>query len=228
MDISFFQECYNYLLGTFMASNVGNSSSYSASVEASKLRARISMEQELSPPADQARLDPALLAKLAFEDELRKKGGGGGGGSAPSYNPNMWVSYSFVEIAKMLDELRRAFFEALNQNFQTPLALVQEFVANVSKTLKANLSGIQNLKPMNLLQNLSKNSLNLAVNFGANISNSASAFSNIISAAIANGLKILFGQKEDKDIEEEEDEDQKLSLKSSKSKSESFENSNKG
>jgi len=189
-----------------VASNISNTpNANTAAAAATTLRGRVSYEQD--SPVESNRFDPSLLARIAAEEELKKRGGGGGGGSAPSFNPNVWVSYSFVEIAKAIEELRQAFNQALAAATEAPAGFVAQASESVTAAVK-NFSSQFQLPNFNLatsLQNMMSKGINntlAAVDRAvANLINSG----HTMMSAIANGLKKVFYGKDEsiKDIDEE-------------------------
>ncbi len=149
--------------------------------------------------------DLAALARAAIEDELRKKGGGGGGGSVKSYNPMLWVPYSFKLMTQSIDQTRALFAQAFLQivNF-IPNTLANlnrsfnNFFANLGARLTSpitNLLGQMQRQTTNLLGVMLRTPLNLAIGLGSNVSHLA----NMIANALTQGLRKFILGKDDKD-----------------------------
>ena len=153
-------------------------------------------------------MNAALLARAAIEEELRKKGGGGGGGggsSIKSYNPTLWIPYSFKLMAQSIDQTRAFFAQAFQQLVNLIPNALNQFSKGVMNSL-ANLSGkltspivalvSQMQKQANLLlDGMVKTPLNMAIGLGSNVSHLA----NMIANALTQGLRKLVQGKDEKD-----------------------------
>lgn len=196
----------------------------SSSAAAYSLAAKVSVAREdlgISPSPQNKNtppLDPFVLAKVAIEDEIRKrKGGGGGGGgflSTESYNPTLWVPYSFKLMAQAMNE-SRAFF---NQSWQQVLNLipntlnnianvVNRGIANLGRSLGLNLTnmlGQLQRQASALLESAIKAPMNLALSLGSNVSHLA----NTIANALSQGLRrLVYGKDEKDELENENKKD---------------------
>lgn len=151
-------------------------------------------------PAPQQRnqqIDPALLLRIALEEELKKRGGGGGG--FRSFNPLLFVPYSFKLLAQAIDRLRQAFNQALNNNFALPTPVtnavqsVQNYIAGALNTrFVANLTTAVN-QSFAQIANAMRNPLATAQKIVMNVVQLA----NVIASAVAAGLKKVFTGKEE-------------------------------
>lgn len=154
------------------------------------------------------KLDPAVLARIALEEELKKKGGGGGG--SRSFNPMLWIPYSFKLLVKAIEELREAFNRALNQS----LTAVPKFV---SKSFINSINAVNRffaplLTP--IVNSLARTFSSIAKGINDFIKNpialtnkmliNAGQMAIVISSAIINGLKKVFFGKDEEKLEPDE------------------------
>jgi hypothetical protein len=148
-------------------------------------------------------LDPAVLARIAVEEELKKRGGGGGG-SRP-FNPMLWVPYSFKLLAKAIEDLRQAFNRAIDQSFMAipntisvvatdTMSAVNRFMAPVLNPIVSGMA--QGLSSMaKAIESFMKNPI-AATN---RMLNNSVQIAVAITSAIINGLKkVFFGKDEEK------------------------------
>lgn len=194
--------------GAAGSANVGQASPQPSAAYSLAAKVAIARDDTFNPAPKATvnpQIDPAILARAAIEDELRKKGGGGGGGSTKSYNPTLWVPYSFKLMAQSIDQ-SRAFFA---QIFQQIVNFIPNTLTNFSNGVNrafANLGGrlanpiITLLSQMqkqanSLLEAMIKTPLNLAVGLGSNVSHLA----NMIANALTQGLRKFILGKDDKD-----------------------------
>jgi len=159
------------------------------------LKAEVTEEARTPNP-----FDPATLARIAIEEELKRKGGGGGGGGR-SYNPNVWVPYSFKLMAEAIDAMRAAFAKALAQGLELPKVFTQEVaqaasnaVSNMTNPISNAFSNFMNAGQNQLQTILRDLQTNTLANANKLFSNSFHMGMTIFSA-IANNLKKIFYTK---------------------------------
>jgi hypothetical protein len=162
------------------------------------LSARIVAEQRPPEPVRSNQIDPALLARIALEEELKRRGGGGGGG-VKSFNPMNFIPYSFKLMSEAIESARQAFNQALSQAFAMPapvnnvLAQVQNFITNVlNQPVAQNLNTAINQTFSQLAQAM-QNPGQLASRLASNVMQLA----NSLASAVAAGLKKVFNNKEE-------------------------------
>lgn len=148
-------------------------------------------------------VDPALLARIAIDEELKRRGGGGGGGM--SFNPNMWVSYSYKAINEALQQLydlvnkitaqsANQVTSAVNNMASQLLSATANFFAPVTQPVQSFFTQLQ--KDLNwLARSFGNNPLEASLKLASNIMQMANA----IFSAVANGLKkIIYGKDEER------------------------------
>lgn len=162
------------------------------------------------------RIDPTILARVALDEELKRKGGGGGGG-AVFKSPTLFVLYSM----RLINDALRQAYQALQQALaQSAAKATSPLLQAITNTQNALLNFINNNPVTNFVTNFSNGvgrSLDQIANAFKNpqqlanqISTNFSALGNLIASAIANGLKRTYNKDEDRlDPNEEiyEDED---------------------
>lgn len=175
-------------------------------LRAKALAVRQGYEQVKDQPSQakqQNNLDPAVLARIAMDEELKKRGGGGGG-SRP-FNPMMWVPYSFKLLAKAIEELRQAFNRAIDQSFMAVPNLLTSTTTNTLSALNKFMAPVLNPIVTGFAQGLSS----IARSIESFIKNPIAATNRLvnnavqvaltITSAIINGLKkVFFGKDEEK------------------------------
>ena len=188
-------------------------------LRAKALAVRQGFEQVQDQAGKQGRnnLDPAMLARIALEEELKKKGGGGGG--ARRYNPMLWVPYSFKILAQAIDQLRQAFHKALNQSFFGVPNFVSRAATNTLGTINKFFAPLTNpimnglAKGLNSLTRGLNNFMKNPIAAANKMLNNMAQVALVITSAIINGLKkVFFGKDEEKqDVDESiyEDDDKK-------------------
>lgn len=195
-----------HFITTEQSSQSGAATGNTFNLRAKALAVRQGFDQVQDQPKQQSRnnLDPAMLARIALEEELKKKGGGGGG-SRP-FNPMVWVPYSFKLLAKAIEQLRQAFNQALNQsllavpnfvarNITVSLNAVNKFFAPVTVPIANGLASAMNSMARGL-NNFMKNPLAATNKLLLN----AAQVGIVITSAIINGLKkVFFTKDEDKE-----------------------------
>ncbi|MBT6843941.1 MAG: hypothetical protein HOA17_09160 [Candidatus Melainabacteria bacterium] len=182
------------------AANNSNLAVMSPGRQLFKLSARLLAQERgagLVQQQQNNQIDPALLARISLEEELKKRGGGGGG--MRSFNPMVFVPYSFKLLAQAIDQLRAALMQALNQGLAMPapiqntLQSVQSIIGRVfNNPFVANLTTAIN-QSFAQLANAMRNPLATANKLATNVMQ----FANAIASAVASGLKKVFGGKEE-------------------------------
>jgi len=169
------------------------------------------------PAPEQAprQIDPSMLARIALEDELKKKGGGGGGGSAPSFNPNMWISYSYKLMNDALQQLYALLNQILDQSTAQSSSALTNLANQVGSSVMSSFSALSSP-----LKNIFQNTNNLQRDNSAR-SPLADAmkkladpvqFANILFSSLVNGLKkAIYGKDEDTKTDAQE-QDQRETL----------------
>ncbi len=167
------------------------------------LSARILAAREPDSPvqATSRQIDPALLARIALEEELKRQGGGGGGG--PKFtSPTLFVLYSMRLINDAMREAYEALQKALDQAgqnitapFTNTIAAVQESMNNfIANPLFTNLGTAINQSFAQIAK-----ALNDPAVMANKLVNNFAQFGSVVASAIANGLKRLFyGKDEDR------------------------------
>ncbi len=168
----------------------------------------------------QRQIDPSMLARIALEEELKRKGGGGGGGgSAPSFNPNLWVSYSYKLMNEALQELYDLVNKILDQSTQASSSAISNMAtqtgAGLTNAFSRLTSPIQNLfsnlqRPNANQATAPKTPLEAALKLGAD----SVQFANILFSTLINGLKkSIYGKDEDaQDLNKNNPDEKSFSL----------------
>ncbi len=183
------------------------SSNQTPSNQVFSLSARILAAREPLPASNPSpqninqQLDPALLARISLEEELKKQGGGGGGG--PRFtSPTLFVLYSMKLINDAMREAYENLQKALDQgvlNATAPITntiaamqeAVSEFMAN---PVMANLGTAINQSFAQIADALKDPAAT-----ASKLANNVAQFGSVVASAIANGLKRLFyGKEEDR------------------------------
>lgn len=182
------------------------------------LRAQVSVERDPEPVTQTNQFDPATLARIALEEELKKRGGGGG--SAPSYNPNVWVGYSFTELAKAIEAARKELDRALSQSEQlgsTLINIVNDALQGSLKqgsTLGNLLNNILVTIPKDLGLALRRSLENPIAMADRMVTNTMQSAMTILSAITSGLKKIFYGKNEElRDPDEELYDDETLMTK---------------
>ena len=172
------------------------------SLSARILAARETLPETRSNPQNtNQQIDPALLARIALEEELKRQGGGGGGG--PRFtSPTLFVLYSM----RLINDAMRQAYEALQkaldqsgQNISVPVnnavAVVQEALAKfISNPVFVNLGTAINQSFLQIGKMLDDPAAT-----ATKLANNVAQFGSVVASAIANGLKRLFyGKEEDR------------------------------
>jgi hypothetical protein len=174
------------------------------------------------PTQDQSprQIDPAMLARIALEEELkRKSGGGGGGGSAPSFNPNMWVSYSYKLMNKAMEQLYELFNKILDQSTQASSSAMSNMAAQAGAGI-ANVFSRLTSPFQNLFSTILRSNSNPAtapktpLEAALKLSSDFVQLANILFSSLINGLKkSIYGKDDDtKDLNNQKQEDDTFSL----------------
>lgn len=153
----------------------------------------------VQPPSRQVnqQIDPALLARISLEEELKRRGGGGGGFN--SFNPLLFVPYSFKLMAEAIDRAREAINQILNQGFALPAPLnnvvqtAQNFVAGIVTSPFVTNLGIAINQSIAQIANTLRDPMATANKIATNMIQLA----NVIASAVAAGLKKVFGAKDE-------------------------------
>ncbi len=172
------------------------------------LSAKVTVAAERATPSPEInRLDPSALARIAMEDELKRKGGGGGGGGAPKESsPTLFVLYSLTLMNKAIQaafqDLMKSLNELLNpqQVNQNPAA--QTPATNFIKGAIANFTGFFAGGFVQMQARLGQ-SLQDAMPDAAKLAKNIGHLANTISSAISNGLKKIFYTKDDTTVDPE-------------------------
>ena len=166
------------------------------------LRAESASERTVTARPN-SQIDPAVLARIALEEELKKKGGGGGG--ARSFNPMTWIPYSFKLLAKAIEQARAA---VANAALQALASLTQGIRGNIAQVFQ-NVG--RALQPVNKFFSLitvgfarataraigefARNPIGASIRMANNAMQTGMA----IFAAVVNGLKkVIYGKDENK------------------------------
>jgi hypothetical protein len=155
------------------------------------------------PAPEQAprQIDPSMLARIALEEELKKKGGGGGGGSAPSFNPNMWVSYSYKLMNDALQQLYALLNQILDQSTAQSSSAVANLATQVGSSVKSSFSALTSpLK--NIFQNTNNqmrdNSARSPLSDAMKKFADPVQFANILFSSLVSSLKkAIYGSDDD-------------------------------
>lgn len=194
-----------------------NAAPASGSQEAATFAARIAISRDFNPipaPIIQTQVqapDPTALARAAVEDEIRRKrnlgGGGGVASSKQSYNPTLWVPYSFRLMARAMEENRMILNQLLQQivNFipNTLNRIVRQLDRAFANFIGGSTASVANLfaqvqkQSSNLLQAMIRSPLTVAIGLGASVSHIANSIAN----ALTQGMKRLVYGKDEKDEE---------------------------
>lgn len=185
------------------SSQSGAATGNTFNLRAKALAVRQGFDQVQDQPKQQGKnnLDPAVLARIALEEELKKKGGGGGG-SRP-FNPMVWIPYSFKLLAKAIEQLRQAFNQAMNQSLNAipnfavrtvanTLSSVNKLFSPVTTPIANGLASVINSFTRGL-NSFMKNPLAATNKMLLN----AAQVGIVITSAIINGLKKLFFTKDE-------------------------------
>ncbi len=173
-----------------------------ASNQVFSLSARILAAREpLSSPSPQVtnQMDPALLARISLEEELKKQGGGGGGGVRFS-SPTLFVLYSMRMINDAMREAYEALQKALDQGVLNATAPVNNFIAGVQEAVSEFMNNpvMANLG-IAINQSFSQiaNALKDPAASASKLMNNAVHLGSVVASAIASGLKRLFYSKDE-------------------------------
>ncbi len=155
------------------------------------------------PAPEQAprQIDPSMLARIALEEELKKKGGGGGGGSAPSFNPNMWISYSYKLMNDALQQLYALLNQILDQSTAQSSSAVANLATQVGSSVMSSFSALTSpLK--NIFQNTNNQMRDNAARSPLSDAMKKLAdpvqFANILfSSLVSNLKKAIYGRDDD-------------------------------
>ncbi len=187
------------------------SSAYAGSARSISIRPEYEPPQDRKAPAQErsGQLDPASLARIALEEELKKRGGGGGGG--PRYNPLTWVPYSFKLLGEAIEKMRQAFEAALNQGmgdapseFLSSVREAGEATGNLIRTVAVPMTrGVAST--MKLSSNFISSMFKDPLGTSAKMLRQVSFIGQVIASAIASGLKKVFYGKDEEKIDSEED-----------------------
>lgn len=146
-------------------------------------------------------IDPALLARISLEEEMKRRGGGGGGGKVESFNPNLFVSYSY----KIINDALRQIYEAANRALAPNQAVNQaanqvvSFAAGVTQGLNNVLSGV--------MTNLGNFASGLMATLTNPLATARTLMTNmmhlgtLMGNAVANGLKRIFYGKDETNVD---------------------------
>ena len=200
-----------HFVTTEQSSQSGAATGNTFNLRAKALAVRQGFDQVQDQPKQQGRnnLDPAVLARIALEEELKKKGGGGGG--TRPYNPMLWVPYSFKLLAKAIEEIRQAFEKAISQSLNALPNFVSRGIISTTNSVNKFFAPITTpiaIGLANILNTLSKG-LNSFIKNPLEATNrmlmNAAQVALVITSAIINGLKkVFFGKDEDKlEVDEE-------------------------
>lgn len=180
---------------TTIASKLANATAPAADIKAK------------SAPERSPQIDPALLARISIEEELKRRGGGGGGGGrTESFNPNLFVSYSY----KIINDALRELFELGKTVFNSGTAILEapaNLAANITKSINNAFSGV-----MTNIGNFGSNLMATILspfNSAKNLATNFASLGTLIGSAIANGLKKIFYGKDEEKIETKEYEEDK-------------------
>jgi hypothetical protein len=154
-------------------------------------------------PQDQSprQVDPSMLARIALEEELKRRGGGGGGGSAPSFNPNMWVSYSYKLMNDALQQLYALINQILDQSTAQTTTATANLASQVGSSVMSSFSALTSpLK--NIFQNTNNQMRdNIARSPLADVMKKLAdpvQFANILFSSLIKGLKkSIYGKDDD-------------------------------
>jgi len=154
-------------------------------------------------PQDQSprQVDPSMLARIALEEELKRRGGGGGGGSAPSFNPNMWVSYSYKLMNDALQQLYALINQILDQSTAQTTTATANLASQVGSSVMSSFSALTSP-----LKNIFQNTNNLQRDNAARSPLSDAMkkfadpvqFANILFSSLVSSLKkAIYGSDDD-------------------------------
>jgi len=200
-----------HFVTTEQSSQSGAATGNTFNLRAKALAVRQGFDQVQDQPKQQGRnnLDPAVLARIALEEELKKKGGGGGG--TRPYNPMLWVPYSFKLLAKAIEEIRQAFEKAISQSLNALPNFVSRGIISTTNSVNKFFAPITTpiaIGLANILNTLSKG-LNSFIKNPLEATNrmlmNAAQVALVITSAIINGLKKVFFGKDEEKLEVDEE-----------------------
>jgi hypothetical protein len=144
-------------------------------------------------------IDPALLARVSLEEELKRRGGGGGAAAKADFNPNFFVSYSY----KIINDALRQLYEAANSALNSAPNLNQT-LSQATNTVLTVFQGFTNVFA-GVMTNITSFSSTLMATLANPLSTARTLMSNIahlgtlMASAIASNLKkILYGKDDSK------------------------------
>ncbi|MDD9898697.1 MAG: hypothetical protein OXU45_06835 [Candidatus Melainabacteria bacterium] len=179
------------------SANAATTSGAQKAKQVFNLSARVVAEQRPQQQVQNRQIDPAVLARIALEEELKRRGGGGGG--FRNFNPLNFVPYSFKLMSAAMERMRQAFNQAMSQAFNLPAPVanavqqVQNYVTNLfNAPILQNFNTAINQSFAQLAQAL-QNPGQTAARLATNIMQLAST----MASAVAAGLKKVFGDKEE-------------------------------
>ncbi len=181
--------------------NASRALSSKVSSQGYAIRAEAQSERQVTVRQNN-QMDPSFLARMALEDELRKRGGGGGG-SIKSYNPMTWIPYSFSLLAKAIEQARAAIANLINQSLNALGTSITTSIQNTFNFLTKPLIPINNFFrsiTLNITRTMIQGLRDFAKNpiaFSMKMANNAMQGAMAIFAAVVNGLKkIIYGKDE--------------------------------
>ncbi len=170
------------------------------SLSARVLAARDALPYAPSAPTHTSQqIDPALLARISLEEELKRQGGGGGGG--PRFtSPTLFVLYSMRLINDAMREAYQALQKALDQGVLNATAPISNAIS-VAQELTGQLLSNPVFVNLGIAINQSFEQIASALKdpaaTAAKLANNFAQFGSVVASAIANGLKRLFYNKDE-------------------------------
>lgn len=171
------------------------------SLSARILAARDTLPYTPAPANTNQQIDPAVLARVSLEEELKRRGGGGGG--APRFtSPTLFVLYSMRLINDAMREAYEALQKALDQGVLNAGAPINNAL-EVAQDLVGKFLATPTLVNLGTAINQSlaqiKSAFGDPATTASKLMNSAVHLGSVVASAIASGLKRLFyGKDEDR------------------------------